>query len=233
MNVDETPELLLLHALPLDGTMWADQMALLPGATYAPTLYPFGDRIQAWAAKALALAKGNRVIVVGSSVGGSCALEVAALAPDRVAALVLIGTKANRRPDPALLASALQTIDAKGMEAAWHDMWEPLFSHKTSPSTIRDARQIALRQTPEAVSRGVTVFHTRPDREAVLSGFSGPVIVVTGSQDIAPGLKTSEKQARLAQHGSLHVIPDCGHYVAMERPDALNAILRDTIAAIV
>ncbi|MBX4910893.1 MULTISPECIES: hypothetical protein [Rhizobium] len=39
--VDSKLELLLLHALPLDGTMWAEQMELLPGATYAPTLYSF------------------------------------------------------------------------------------------------------------------------------------------------------------------------------------------------
>lgn len=44
-------ELLLLHALPLDGTMWAEQMELLPGTTYAPTLYPFGDQIEVWRKK--------------------------------------------------------------------------------------------------------------------------------------------------------------------------------------
>jgi pimeloyl-ACP methyl ester carboxylesterase len=47
----------------------------------------------------LRLAKGDRLIVVGCSVGGSCALELAVAAPDRIAALVLIGTKAERRPD--------------------------------------------------------------------------------------------------------------------------------------
>ncbi|MBD9490459.1 alpha/beta fold hydrolase [Ensifer sp. ENS11] len=105
--VDSKLELLLLHGLPLDGTMWAKQMELLPGATYAPTLYSFGDRIESWAEKALALTTAQRLVVVGCSVGGSCALEVAALAPDRVPALVLIGTKAWRRLDPVYHASAL------------------------------------------------------------------------------------------------------------------------------
>ncbi|MDK1389512.1 hypothetical protein QN224_29465 [Sinorhizobium sp. 8-89] len=50
-------ELLLLHALPLDGSMWADQLDLLPGETYAPTLYGFGDRVEDWAAEALRLPK--------------------------------------------------------------------------------------------------------------------------------------------------------------------------------
>lgn len=37
-----SPKLLLLHALPLDGSMWAAQLDLLPNATYAPTLYGLG-----------------------------------------------------------------------------------------------------------------------------------------------------------------------------------------------
>jgi pimeloyl-ACP methyl ester carboxylesterase len=97
-------ELLLLHALPLDGSMWSAQNQLLPGSTYAPTLYPFGDSIEAWAAAALNIAKGDRLVVVGCSVGGSCALEVAAIAPDRVAAL------ASARPS----TPCLSTTDAEG-----------------------------------------------------------------------------------------------------------------------
>jgi pimeloyl-ACP methyl ester carboxylesterase len=47
------PQLLLLHALPLDGSMWAAQMNILPGSTYAPDLYALGDKVEAWAARLL------------------------------------------------------------------------------------------------------------------------------------------------------------------------------------
>lgn len=230
MRIEKKPELLLLHALPLDGAMWAKQMQLLPDATYAPTLYSLGDRIESWAAEALALAKGNRLIVVGCSVGGSCALEIAALAPDRVAALVLIGTKANRRADPSSHASALEILRVKGLETAWRTMWEPLFSGKAPLSAITEGKRITMLQSIEDVTRGVTVFHTRPSRDQLLSTFPRPVIVVTGSDDITPGPQSSARQADLAPHGRLHIIPECGHYVPLERPDMLNAILREVIA---
>lgn len=226
----ESPELLLLHALPLDGSMWGKQMDLLPGATYAPTLYSFGDRIETWASEALKLVKGNRLIVVGCSVGGSCALEVAALATSRVASLVLIGTKVHHRPDPNLHASALETISEKGLETAWRNLWEPLLSSKASSHAINEAKRIALLQSPDAIARGVTVFHSRPSRDQFLSTFSRPVIVVTGSEDMAPGPATSRKQADLAPHGRLHIVPECGHYVPLERPEALSSILRGVIA---
>jgi pimeloyl-ACP methyl ester carboxylesterase len=225
-------ELLFLHALPLDGSMWAGQGQLLPGSTYAPALYAFGDSIEAWAAGALKLAKGDRLVVVGCSVGGSCALEVAVAAPDRVAALVLIGTKAAHRPDPALHASALQTIQEKGLEEAWNVFWAPLFSRSTNGQVIGDAKRTMLRQSPLDVARGVTAFHSRPSRDLFLSAFPGPVIVVTGADDIAPGPKVSAAQATSAPNGRLHVVPDCGHYVPLERPEVLNSILREVIAAL-
>lgn len=228
--VGEKPELLLLHALPLDGSMWADQMGLLPGATYAPTLYSLGEHIETWATGALNLTRGNRLIVVGCSVGGSCALELAAHAPHRVAALVLIGTKADHRPDPHLHASALATLREKGLETAWRSLWEPLFSDRASPWAVNEAKRIALLQGPEEVARGVTAFHSRPSQGRFLSGFPRPVIVVSGADDIAPGPRTSARQADLAPHGRLHIIPDCGHYVPLERPEALNSILREVIA---
>lgn len=230
MMAGEEPELLLLHALPLDGSMWAAQAGLLPGATYNPTLYSLGDRIETWAIRALDLTRGKRLIVVGCSVGGSCALEIAAHAPDRVAALVLIGTKADHRPDPELHASALQTVRERGLETAWQSLWEPLFSDSVSSEVINEAKRIALLQSPDDVARGISAFHSRPSRSAVLASFPRTVIFVSGSDDVAPGPLTSARQADLAPHGHLRIVPDCGHYVPLERPEALNAILREVIA---
>lgn len=222
-------ELLLLHALPLDGSMWARQMDLLPGHAHAPTLYGFGDTVQEWVAAALKPVDGDRLIVVGCSVGGSCAIEVALAAPERVVALVLIGTKADHRPDPDLHAAARQMLREHGVESAWQTYWAPLFSSSVDPGVVAEAKAIALGQSAEAISRGVTAFHTRPSRGAFLKAVRCPVIVVTGADDIAPGPAVSTAQAHAAHRGRVHVIPDCGHYVPLEQPGRLNAILRGVI----
>jgi pimeloyl-ACP methyl ester carboxylesterase len=222
-------KLLFLHALPLDGSMWASQMELLPGACVAPTLYDLGDGIEAWAAAVLNCIQSDRLIVVGCSIGGSCAIEVALAAPDRVGALVLIGTKAARRTDPTLYAAALQMLRERGMAIAWQRYWAPLFSVSAEPRIVVAAERIALAQSAEAVARGVTAFHTRPSRADFLATFPGRVIVVTGADDIAPGVQTSAAQAEMAPLGRLHVIQGCGHYVPLEKPAELNRILRDVI----
>lgn len=222
-------ELLLLHALPLDGKMWAGQMGLLPGATHAPTLYGLGDNIENWADAVLQMAQSDRLIVVGCSVGGSCAIEVAAAAPDRVAALVLIGTKARHAADPALHACALKILRDDGTEKAWDIFWAPLFSKTVESAIVAGARRMALALPPVDVARGVTAFHSRPSRHEFLTTFAPQVHVVTGAEDTAPGIRTSAAQARSAPNGHLHVVPECGHYVSLERPGYLNALLVNLI----
>jgi pimeloyl-ACP methyl ester carboxylesterase len=222
-------ELVLLHALPLDGSMWAQQQKLMPGATHAPTLYALGETVSEWAAAVLNQVRGDRLIVAGNSVGGSCALEMAALAPDRIAALVLIGAKAGHKPDPALHANAVAALREKGMEAAWEMFWAPLFPRSASPRVLADAKRIATGMPAREIVRGVTAFHTRPDRKLLLPTLQCPTLCVSGEHDVAPGLATTAAQAKSARNGRLIIVPDSGHYVPMEQPERLNTILQSII----
>ncbi len=222
--------LVFLHALPLDGTMWSGQMDLLPGSSYAPTLYSFGDSVEAWAKEVLSQVDHEKLIVVGCSVGGSCALDLAVAAPERIAALVLIGTKAGQNTDPAFHATALDVIKNRGIDSAWSRYWAPLFSKTVDLEVQEAAKSIALSQPPHDIALGVTAFHRRKSRDGCLSEFRSPVIVISGEDDIAPGPKASAELAASAPNGILHIIPSCGHYVPLERPEALNAILRPVIA---
>jgi len=222
-------ELLFLHALPLDGTMWADQMGLIPNSTIAPTLYTLGDSVGEWAAGALQLTTSDQLIVVGCSVDGSCALEVAITAPERVAALVLIGTKAAHRPNPKFCASALELLERRGTDAAWDTYWAPLFSKMTDPAVVEAARQNTLQQHPANLARGIEVFHSRPSRDQFLANWPKPIAVVTGDEDVAPGIAISTATAASAVHGCIHIIPSCGHYVPLEQPSALNAVLSEVV----
>ncbi|MDY7104631.1 MAG: alpha/beta hydrolase [Actinomycetota bacterium] len=77
-------KLVLLHPLPLDGSIWSSATRALADECVAPTLYDHGNDLEAWARGALDLAGGGPLTVVGCSVGGSCAIEMAHLAPDDV-----------------------------------------------------------------------------------------------------------------------------------------------------
>lgn len=222
--------LLLLHALPLDGRMWSKQLDIAPGRTFAPDLYEFGSRIQDWAASCIQLIPHERFMVVGCSVGGSCALEIMHLAPDRVAGAVLIGTKARHDPDPEALSASQKTVEEHGVAGAWERYWEPLFELSGDDEIVQIAQKITLEQSDAALISGLQSFHTRESREDVVQASTVPIHVVTGDQDELPGIDYSRRLASLSKSAQLHVFENCGHYVPMMQPTKLNQLIGETIA---
>lgn len=154
----------LLHALPLDGSMWANGMHLKANSVIRPNLYALGGSLEAWAGGVLDLVSTGPLILVGSSVGGSCALEVARLAPDRVAAVVLVGAKASHRPEPSFRDEVIGVLGTQGMATGWNRFWAPLFGARADPAAVEGARRIAVQQDVDDVIRGVRAFHNRTDR---------------------------------------------------------------------
>ncbi len=225
-------QLLFLHGLPLNAEMWSGQRGILPGAEHAPTLYRLGHTVPEWASALLQQVQGDRLVVVGHSVGGSCAVEMALAAPDRIAALVLIGTKAGHRPDAALRDGVLQTLREGRIEDAWMRYWSPLFSPAVRDSVKDRARAIALQQSSQDLARGVAAFHSRPARDAQLGSLTCPVHFVTGDADPAPGVDSCRAQCRKVAQGQLHVVPSCGHYVPLEQPQFLRTLLRGLVRSV-
>jgi len=221
--------LVLLHALPFDGRMWAEQMDLLPGSTIAPDLYSLGDSIEEWARAIVDRTDGEELIVVGASMGGSCALEVAALAPDRVAAVVLPGAKAGHRPEPAFRDEAIRTLHAEGMAGACPKYWAQLIGRTADPKVVEAARTLAFDQDIDDVVRGVRAFHRRRDLSELARTWHKPLVVINGDQDRTPGPTAGAQLARDAVDGEFHCVTGCGHYVNLERPSYFEAIVRSVI----
>lgn len=208
-------DLLLLHALPFDGTMWDRLPPFECDSVVAPTLYGLGDTIEDWAAAALRLCGQDPLVVVGNSIGGSCALEVARLAPDRVAALVLIGTKAAHHPEPDVCDAAIRFLCEHGVAAGFARYWEPLFGSEADPEIVEAARALATRQVLGDIVRGTSAFHARADREHFARSWSKPLLVVEGAEDQP---ERGAEIAAMAPRAELCVVEATGHYVPLEQP---------------
>ncbi len=220
--------LLLLHPLPLDGSIFPDDIGALGEACMAPTLYSAGDQISAWAEAALDSVGDGPIVVVGNSIGGSCAIEVARLAPTKVKALVLCGTKPGVRPEPDLRDEALQTLASEGLLPAWERYWLPLFGPNVPADVIERGWLAASAQGEHAIADGVRAFHGRPDRDAFLASWPGLVSVVYGEYDIKP--ERGRHLASRLPNASFHCVGGVGHYVPLEAPGALTAITAEAIA---
>src|ERR671935_3018036 len=159
---------LLLHALPLDERMWEPQRDALPDAVM-PRLYGRGSSMEGWARGILDEVEGE-FTVVGASMGGYCALEVARQAPERVRGLALVGARVDadspeRREGR---AKTIELIRARGAEGLWEDMRPKLFP-PAETDAVAFARELALEQRPDELVAAVEAIRDRRDPTEVVA----------------------------------------------------------------
>ena len=114
-------KVLLLHAFPLDERMWEPQRDVLAAhEVTAPHLYGRGRTMTAWA-DSIASDTDGELAVVGASMGGYCALALAARAPERVRALLLVGARPDADSDErrAGRADTIELIRTEGPDGLW------------------------------------------------------------------------------------------------------------------
>ena len=216
--------LVLLHGLPLDARMWEPQLGALGDQASAPTLYAIpGETMDAWAEAVLDSVAGE-LVLVGASMGGYCALAAARRAPDRVAGIVLVGSRAD--PDPPERREGrqaqLRAIADGGAAALWEAMAPSLFSAGVDPAILERARSIALDQPADGLARAVRAIRDRADCRDVLADLGDRSLAILGEADpIAPPAEVE------APHKV--VVAGAGHLVGMERPEDVTEHLRQVL----
>lgn len=194
---------LLLHAFPLDPSMWESQRPVLEGHDVtAPSIYGRGDTMDAWADSLLGELDGPFDLVIGASMGGGCALALERLSPGFIGALVLAGAHAG--PD------APERRPAREQQ-------------------IADLRA----QGDEEKAAVVEALRDRPDDRAVLARLGVPVLVAVGGDDATIPVETARALAESAPDGRLVVIEGAGHLVSLEQPEAFNRALAELVDEIV
>jgi pimeloyl-ACP methyl ester carboxylesterase len=216
----------LLHAFPLDSLMWEPQHEVLAGhEVLAPDLYGFGSSMEEWARAILPRIDGD-FVVVGASMGGYCALALARLAPERVEALVLAGSRAD--PDTPERregrAATIELIRRGGPEALWEDMRPKLFPDDADPAVVEAAGELALTQDPDGLVRAVEAIRDRLGSSDVVETLECPILVAGGDNDPFVPVADAEALAARARDGRIAIFRS-GHLPSLERPEEFNRAL--------
>ena len=222
-----------LHALPFDGRMWAPQVEAFGGhETAAPTLYGLGSSFDDWALGVLQTVPG-RFVAVGASMGGYTACAIARLAPERLAGLVLVGSRADADPPERapLREEWIRIAQEHGGEGLWQAAAKKFFAPGAPDEAVEEAHRIAVEQQPDDLVRAVESIRYRPDStEAVTNGL--PLLVVGGDADPLIPPDVCERLAAASPSGRAEILEGCGHLPNLERPDELNRMLANFVASL-
>ncbi len=244
------PDVLFLHGWASSGRMWRATMEALAGQfrCWAVDLAGFGDSdkpTNGWYAlpnytatvRQFAETVGlQRPHVVGHSMGGMIALDLAASHPEWVRRLVVINpvvTGQIRLPLPPLSKRPARLPMLALARRAWPSavrfaVEHPAGAVRSAGSLLRNARDMAKATVDSAFGglQAIADYDTTPR----LGRICAPTLVFVGEHDPA----VSPAQGRLAAaripNARLEAWPG-GHHVFDERPAEFRALLSDFLAA--
>lgn len=185
-------------------------------------------------------ADGPRPLVLGTSLGGWMALELATRHPERVAGLVLVnpvGLHLDGAPiaemfgrSPAELAEMLFADQSHPIAAAMHAMDE--FTGDVGKQVeIPIELVLPMWKAMGATARiGWDPYLHNPKLRGRLHRVTVPVLVVAGAQDGLVPRVHAETYASELPDARLEVVDDAAHWLPLERPEELAALVRDFAA---
>jgi 3-oxoadipate enol-lactonase len=236
--------IVLLHALSLNRYAWMHQVFAFARTNRVIVLDQRGHGLSDKPASGYAISEmaGDLLavldhagvadaVLVGNSAGGMVAVQAALDAPERVRALVVVSSATNLGLH---VPSRVLEAYANRFEAAFDFMIEGALSGKTK------------RERPEVVAFVHDAFRVRESftREVFLScirdpgGVFGwnvegrlaeikkPALVLAGEEDQSIPMEAVRRLATRLPHAEFAMVPDVGHFYALERPDDFNRRLR-------
>ena len=175
---------------------------------------------------------------LGHSMGTIVVQHIAAAQPKLVASMALFGpliepTEAARE------AMKARAMKAREGAAAMHEITLALLNAAISadtrqrlPVAVAFVRESLMRQDGEAYARSCEALAGA--RAAAVDRIEAPVLLVTGDEDgVAPpqAVRAMADKLLAARNTRVVVLPRCGHWTPVERPEECQRELREFLAA--
>lgn len=226
------PTLVFLHGAGLTPRVFTQQLKAFPNSV-APPLPGHGvpgnpSSIDAFAdaiAQTLRARGVTDAVLVGSSMGGAIALELALRRDPSAGAVVLLGSSGKLR-----VAHAIFDAIDNDFRAAAQMLAGYFFAHPTDE------------RLSEVVTQMLSVgqAQTRRDFEACdsfdvlgrLEEIKVPLLALSGENDVMVPPKFALALADRVPAAQARILPDAGHLLFIERPEDTNEALRTFVSSI-
>jgi len=245
--------LLLLHAFPLDHSMWREQAVLADDLRLVvPDLRGFGQshdpagpvsmaQLADDVAALLDALHVERAVVCGVSMGGYVAQHVAARHPERVRGLILCDTKLEADTPEARSARVdlAGKVGRLGQSILADAMIPRLLAHPrsgdpaaTARRTENDAliRDMIERQRVPTIQAALAALGDRPDMTDAMRHVRVPTLLVVGAEDQITPPECLERAEAVIPNAKLLIVPAAGHLVPLEAPEVFNSAVLEFLA---
>jgi pimeloyl-ACP methyl ester carboxylesterase len=242
--------LVLIHAFPLNQTMWDDQVTALRNRCRTITfdLRGFGqsdappgpysmDQMASDVRGLLSLLEVDNAVIAGLSMGGYITLALYRNHPDVVRAMVLADTRASADTHEARSRrmKSASKAESDGSGAIADDM-VPLLLGKTTrekrPLVVERVRSIIKGNSPDGIAAAQRGMAGRRDSTYILPGMDFPVLIIAGAEDELTPPAEAENLRSGIPHARFRVIEGAGHLSNLEQPDEFNSELIEFIGAL-
>jgi pimeloyl-ACP methyl ester carboxylesterase len=166
------------------------------------------------------------VIVAGHSMGGAVAMEAAIQYPEKLEALILVGSGARLRVSPEIFKS-LET----NFNSAAEQLVRGCYGPGSSKKLLKWGLEHLLNELPEVVLADFRACHDF-DRMDEIAQIKKPVLVLCGSEDSMTPAKYSQYLAENLPSATLRIIEGAGHMAMVEKPFEVNASILKFLAAL-
>ncbi|MFI7585053.1 alpha/beta fold hydrolase [Kocuria sp. M1N1S27] len=168
----------------------------------------------AWLDQVLQQLPEDRFTVVGMSIGGWTAVNLAVHAPERVASLVLVDPVLTFSRIPAGTAVRAIPASVPWLPSSWRDSFN---SYTAGRAPVEDVPVARMTETAMR-AYSIRLPQPAPIGEQALSGLRMPVLVVLAGKSVMHDVDRSSRVAgRTLRDGTVRVYPDATHAVGSER----------------
>lgn len=252
------PTVVLLHAAVADRRAWSSTVDLLERTALDVIAYdrrgyggtPVGDAEFTHVDDLLAVldaAGAERAVVVGNSMGGALALDLALTAPERVSAMLLIGAGASGMTDEGeaiewtpdqptgVLLEAVERAEQAGLveEQVLLELHLWLDGPTAPEGRVGGAaRELAadMNRRILTASGGRSVGDAGLDAWHRLGEITTPVLATWGDLDVPPDLPFYALMAERLPNAEVRVLEGVAHLPMLERPALVAGLIREAAA---
>jgi pimeloyl-ACP methyl ester carboxylesterase len=213
--------LVMIPAFGCDARLYAPQVATLEKHLRIQMIIPQAPSYQAMVDEVLRAAPDDFAIL-GTSMGGRLALEVALAAPERVEGLCVIGAGAGPVADVSAGLKRSQRIRSGEHAQVIAEMAEKI-AHLPGPrgaSTRQAFIDMGMACDTETLARQSDALAGRVDRWPQVPEIACLTLCLWGEHDQFSPAADGLRLAHDVMEGGYTELPDCGHFPTLEYPDA-------------